>query len=99
MRSSELDNSELIPLEEVPMWGGKSTTVVWAKRFNSLSEDKAAMVRFNNRQRVHQVRQLVLSSARYWGVSIRTRIIHAEPSIHGTDGWPLYYWKDVKEVK
>jgi len=90
----------IVDLDDVPVRGDQGR-FNWKQRFLELSDGKAVMVRYNNRQRAHQVRALIIHSARYWGFkNIRTRVIHAEPAIHGTDGWLLYWWKDnSNEIK
>ena len=88
---------ELVSMENVPIqkkWG----TAFWKRRFEDLPEGKAGMAKYNNRQRAHQVRLLIRSCAKYWGFrDVHTRIIHAEPAIHDTDGWLVYFWRDAKE--
>ena len=85
-------NPEFVDLTEVPMKQSQGRGI-WLKRFNAIPEGKACMLRYNSRQRAHQVVQTLRSLAQYHKILISTRIIHAEPAIHGTDGWLVYYWK------
>lgn len=96
MGSSENLDIKFVDLAEVPMYL-RSSKENWKERFNNLPEGKAALVVLGNRQRAHQIRMLVVHASRYWKIPIATRIIHAQPEIHNTDGWLLYYWKK-KEV-
>ena len=82
-------NPEFVGLTDIV----RPTKSVWLERFNELPDGKAAMLKYNNRQRAHQVREVIRASALYYGIPISTRIIHAEPVIHDTDGWLVYFWK------
>jgi len=88
---------EIVDLDDVPMRKNQSMGI-WGLRFLEAPEGKAIMLRYNNRQRAHQVQQIIQGSARYHKVSIKTRLTHAELAIHDTDGWLLYWWKVGKEV-
>ena len=85
-------NPSLVELNDVPMRQREGG--LWKKRFDELPKDKAIMLKYNNRQRAHQVRNAIRQEARIWKCAIATRIIHAEPAIHNTDGWLLYFWKN-----
>ena len=89
-------NPEYIDLMDVPVNPG-SVRILWKKRFDEIPEGQAAMLKYNNRQRAYQMRELIRKEGKYWKVPISTRIIHASPEIHGTDGWLVYFWK--KEVE
>jgi len=97
MRGTPIDYKPIfVSLDEIPMQENQGRRM-WRQRFFGLPDNKAAKLKYNNRQRAHQVRNAIKSSARYWGVNIYTRIIHAEPAIHGEDGWLLYFWKKEEE--
>ena len=85
--------SEYVDIDDVPTRKNQRLSV-WRQRFSEVPEGKAVMLHYNNRQRVHQVRQSVRSMARHHGVRIQTRIIHAELAIHEMEGWLLYWWKE-----
>lgn len=85
-----------VDLSDVPIYSNLYGLAVWVERFNQLPEGKAGMLRFNNRLRANQVMQSIRSAARYHKIPISTRIIHAEPAIHDTDGWLLYFWKRLE---
>lgn len=89
----DLSNTEYIPIEEVPIRAMLERK--WLTFFGSLTEGKAALLKYNNRQRVHQVRATILYSAGYHKLRglIKTRVMHGTPEIHGTDDWLLYVWK------
>ncbi len=89
-------NPEFINLIDVPALP-RNPGRVWKERLDALAPDKAARLVYNNRQRAHQVTAVIRRAARFWKVSIHTRIIHEEPAIHDVEGWIVYYWK--KEVK
>lgn len=94
-------NPEFVDLIDVPIEKRQiGSTNVWRQRFLDLPDGKAGMLHYNNRQRAHQVRNLISVVAKYHKFSICTRIIHAEPAIHETDGWLLYFWKrdETKEA-
>ena len=84
---------ELVNLIDVPARGSSKRVSFWRERFNTLPEGKAAVLKYNNRQRAHQVACSIRCAAKYCQIPLSTRIIHAEPEIHGTDGWLLYYWR------
>jgi len=83
---------ELVDLDDVPVRIDQRPNV-WGQRFLAIPEGKAVMLRYNTRQRAHQVRDNIRSLAKYHGFSIHTRIIKAELVIHGVDGWLVYWWK------
>lgn len=85
-------NFTLVELTDVPTAQNRNRGV-WKQRFDAIPTGKAAMIRYNNRQRAHQVAGAITGAAHYWKIHIKTRVIHAEPAIHGTDGWLLYFWK------
>ncbi|KKL82234.1 hypothetical protein LCGC14_1986780 [marine sediment metagenome] len=87
----DLSNVEYMPIEDVPT--RVNQLVKWMPFFNTLTNGKAALLKYNNRQRAHQVREIVIISARYHKFQIKTRIIHGTPEIHDTDEWLLYVWK------
>jgi len=89
---------ELVDLIDVPA-GLRQLVRVWKARFDALPSDKAVMLKYNTRQRAHQIVSTIRSEAKYWKASISTRVIHAEPAIHGTDGWLVYFWRRQEEVK
>ncbi len=85
-------NPTFVDLEDVPPRGLEKKKH-WKDRFDEIPDGKAAMLRYHNRQTAHKASEAIQASARYWGVKIHTRVIHAVPEIHGMDGWLLYYWK------
>jgi len=89
----DLSNVNYVPKEEVPTKGNRIGK--WLSFFNELPDGKAALLKYNNRQRVVQVRATLQSSARYLEIAIKTRVIHGTPEIHGTDEWLLYAWKEL----
>jgi len=88
--------SKLVDLEEVPTRQYRHDSV-WKKRFDELPENKARLFQYNNRQKACQMRNSIRQAAKYWKISISTRIIHGGPAVHGTDDWLLYFWKRPKE--
>ncbi len=86
-------NPEIVDLVDVP---ARSNQVreFWGQRFKDLPDGKAAMFKYNNRQRAHQVGQLICKAAKYHGVKIHTRTLRGDMAIHGTDDWLLYFWKE-----
>jgi len=87
---------EMIDLIDVPR-SFKQQGSVWKQRFEEIPDGKAVMLQYNTRQRAHQVAQTIRSSAKYWKIAISTRIIHAEPIIHDTDGWLVYFWRKIEK--
>jgi len=86
-----MDKFELVDISEVPdRWE-------WQKVFNELPIGKAGMVKYNNRQRAHQIAAQMKAAANYRKIVVKTRIIHAEPPIHDEEGWLLYFWKPLEE--
>lgn len=92
MDINEKHSYELVDLHEV-LSRRTYHKSYWKQMFDDLPKDKAAMLKYNNRQRAHQIAASIRTSARYHNIKIGTRIIHAEPAIHGTDGWLVYLWK------
>ena len=99
MREAVILKPEYINVEDVPVRG--DFIPKWLKFFENLHEGKAALFKYNNRQRAHQVLNTVRMSARYHNQKIHTRLVHGIQAIHDTDDWLLYVWKDnqVEEVK
>lgn len=81
---------EYVKMDDVPV---RRSSALWRKRFQEIPDGKAVMLRCNNRQRAHQLRASIRNAASYHRIKVKTRVIHAEPAIHGTDGWLLYFWK------
>lgn len=69
----------------------------WKEIFDGIPKGKALEFICNNRQRAHQVRQLIAASARYWKYSVSTRVIHGTQEIHGTDKWIVYLFNRKEE--
>jgi len=91
MKYTDLSNVNYIPLEEVPT---HDMEMKWKwKAFFDKLQDGAAVLNYNNRQRAHQVRHILIVSAKYHKLTVKTRIIHGTTEIHGTDDWLLYAWK------
>ena len=84
-------NHSYVNVEDLPIKNAQMRK--WATFFEGLTIGKAAMFQFNNRQRAHQVRGVIVASARYYRVAIKSRIIHGSQEIHGTDDWLLYIWR------
>ena len=71
----------------------------WRGVFDRIPKGKALEFTCNNRQRAHQVKGLIQTSARYHKVSVCTRVIHGTLEIHGTDKWLVYlFLREDKEV-
>jgi hypothetical protein len=96
MKSTDY-NPEYVEIDEVPSRINEFWRGMWKERFLSAPKGMATKLKYNTRQRAHQVRNNIHMSARYWGIEIYTRIIHAQPEIHGEDGWLVYWWKNEDE--
>ena len=94
MTRQDFDDIEYVEKTDVPARQNRQVRSIWKKRFDEIPDGKSAMLRFNNRQRAHQVRGNVRDMAWYFKISVGTRVISATPEIHGCDGWLLYFWKN-----
>jgi hypothetical protein len=64
----------------------------WKRRFAAIPDGKAAMLRYNNRQRAHQVVTRIRSAAKVHRIAVGTRVIHGVVEIDGHNDWIVYYW-------
>lgn len=88
----DLSEVEFVPVDEIP--NRKWVESKWLKFFDELPDGEAALFKYNNRQRAHQVRGVIFGTLTYHKITgIHTRIIHGTKEIHGTDEWLLYVWK------
>ena len=91
MIKTDLSKVSYLPVGDIPATAFQKHK--WRIFFGELPTGKAALLKYNNRQRAHQVRSTVRSSARYFKLAIETRVIAGTLEIHGTDEWLLYVWK------
>lgn len=85
-------NHTYIDIKDIPI--RSKANAKWLTFFNEMPQGEAARFKYNNRQRAHQVRATIKSSARYYTLAVHTRIIHGTQVIHGTEDWLLYVWKE-----
>lgn len=75
-------NPTYVNLTDVPLKRAPS----WEEVFQSIPDGKAIVLRYNNRQRAHQVRSDACKSANYWGIKVNTALIHEK------NDWLVYIW-------
>jgi len=77
-----MNKIEYVDIKDVPI------VIRWDLTIKAIPSGQAATLLYNNRQRAHQMRNVILHAARKSGLKIHTRTIHIE------DKWRLYIWKD-----